>query len=250
MTRRRLRWWRVLRDVYANGGGHSFGVENDFVFERVQEFVRAKGEAARWNLLPHHCERPEAVPTGAEISKVPLREYKPIGSRKRDADEPIARTLRTLGHVPFTWPAPNGYPDVAAAWVNSNNLLTRWNYAFALTTNRILEFDVALESFTHIDTPDVLVDEWSKRVLHRALPEQDRAKLIEHVRGDTSDSACRESGGIVDCVAAFSVSVGRRMTDDGEAPHPQPLSLWERGVRTRPRLAEGEGETSPRPSPC
>lgn len=130
----------------------------------------------------------EAVPTGAEISKVPLREYKPIGARKRDRDEPIARTLRTLGHVPFTWPAPNGYPDVASAWVNSNNLLARWNYAFALTTNRILEFDVALESFTHLDTPEVLVDEWSKRVLNRALPGEDRAKLIEHVRGDTSET--------------------------------------------------------------
>lgn len=30
-----------------------------------------------------------------------------------------------LGQVPFQWPAPNGYPDVAAAW--AANLLPRWN---------------------------------------------------------------------------------------------------------------------------
>lgn len=163
----------VLRTVlYADEFKTSFGQK----VKRPMEFIASS------------LRMTEAAPTGAGISKVPLREYKPIGSRKRDADEPIARTLRTLGHVPFLWPSPNGYPDVASAWINSNNLLTRWNYAFALTTNRILEFDVALESFAQADTPDALVDEWSKRVLNRALPEADRAKLIEHVCEDTSDT--------------------------------------------------------------
>ncbi len=32
-----------------------------------------------------------------------------------------------MGNVPLDWPAPNGYPDVAAAWRSAGNLLTSWN---------------------------------------------------------------------------------------------------------------------------
>lgn len=39
--------------------------------------------------------------------------------------------LQLMGQLPFLWPAPDGYPDVADAW--SSNLLPRWNFALALT---------------------------------------------------------------------------------------------------------------------
>jgi hypothetical protein len=32
-----------------------------------------------------------------------------------------------MGHAPLDWPAPNGYPDVAAAWRSSGTLLDVWN---------------------------------------------------------------------------------------------------------------------------
>jgi uncharacterized protein (DUF1800 family) len=38
--------------------------------------------------------------------------------------------LETMGQLPFNWAAPNGYPDVSAAWMS--NLLPRWNFALAL----------------------------------------------------------------------------------------------------------------------
>jgi hypothetical protein len=31
-----------------------------------------------------------------------------------------------VGHVPLDWPAPNGYPDVAASWRSSSTLLSSW----------------------------------------------------------------------------------------------------------------------------
>jgi uncharacterized protein (DUF1800 family) len=40
-----------------------------------------------------------------------------------------------LGHVPLDWSAPNGYPDVAAAWRSSGALLTQWNYNLGFTGN-------------------------------------------------------------------------------------------------------------------
>jgi uncharacterized protein (DUF1800 family) len=39
----------------------------------------------------------------------------------------ILSTLEALGQTPFGWPAPNGYPDVEGAWLNSGALLARWN---------------------------------------------------------------------------------------------------------------------------
>jgi hypothetical protein len=31
-----------------------------------------------------------------------------------------------MGHSPLDWPAPNGYPDVAAAWRSAGTLLNVW----------------------------------------------------------------------------------------------------------------------------
>lgn len=38
-------------------------------------------------------------------------------------------TLNTSGHVPFSWPAPNGFPDVRPYWQSTNGLLARFNAA-------------------------------------------------------------------------------------------------------------------------
>lgn len=49
---------------------------------------------------------------------------------------PFYRTeemLRQLGQYPHGWHPPNGYPDVAAAWINASGLLYRWNVATDLT---------------------------------------------------------------------------------------------------------------------
>ncbi len=42
----------------------------------------------------------------------------------------VIRTgLESLGQLPFNWPAPNGYPDIDAAWLNAGALIPRWNLA-------------------------------------------------------------------------------------------------------------------------
>ncbi|HID51323.1 MAG TPA: DUF1800 family protein [Anaerolineae bacterium] len=47
----------------------------------------------------------------------------------------IGRWLERLGQLPFHWPPPDGYPDVAPAW--ATNLLPRWNFALALLHNEL-----------------------------------------------------------------------------------------------------------------
>lgn len=124
----------------------------------------------------------DALPTDPALRESLLNGKPRASLPRRRPVEPIARSLRTLGQVPFMWQAPNGYPDAAGAWVNTNNLLTRWNFALALTTNRLLECQLALDN-SSATAPDELVDFWSQRILSRALPAADRTKLVQYVKG-------------------------------------------------------------------
>jgi len=42
-------------------------------------------------------------------------------------------SLDASGHLPFQWPAPNGYPDVRPYWQSSTGFLVRFNAAYAWT---------------------------------------------------------------------------------------------------------------------
>ncbi len=35
--------------------------------------------------------------------------------------------LGQMGHAPLAWPLPNGYPDVAEAWLSAGGMMRRWN---------------------------------------------------------------------------------------------------------------------------
>ena len=41
--------------------------------------------------------------------------------------------LIDLNQPPYGWNPPNGYPDVATAWISTNGMLARWNVAMRLT---------------------------------------------------------------------------------------------------------------------
>ncbi|MGV3618458.1 MAG: DUF1800 domain-containing protein [Fimbriimonas sp.] len=43
--------------------------------------------------------------------------------------------LRQLGHTPFEWPLPNGYPDTMRHW--ADQMLPRWNFGMALLNNGV-----------------------------------------------------------------------------------------------------------------
>ncbi len=40
----------------------------------------------------------------------------------------VGNALYATGQLAFEWPAPNGYPDVEGAWLNTGGLLARWNW--------------------------------------------------------------------------------------------------------------------------
>jgi uncharacterized protein (DUF1800 family) len=52
-----------------------------------------------------------------------------------DAGMEIIDYLRRMGHAPFNYPTPDGYPEQAAPWMGT--LLWRWNFALAVSENGI-----------------------------------------------------------------------------------------------------------------
>ena len=52
--------------------------------------------------------------------------------------------LRRMGHAPFNYPTPDGYPEPAAPWLGT--LLWRWNFALAVSENKLngtkVDFDL------------------------------------------------------------------------------------------------------------
>jgi uncharacterized protein (DUF1800 family) len=52
-----------------------------------------------------------------------------------DAARPLVNYLARMGHMPFEYPAPDGYPAHAEPWMST--LLWRWNFAAKLAQGRI-----------------------------------------------------------------------------------------------------------------
>jgi len=59
------------------------------------------------------------------------------------AHQPLIEYLQRMGQGPFQHPTPDGYPERAAPWLGT--LLWRWNFAFALASNRVPTITVALD---------------------------------------------------------------------------------------------------------
>ena len=59
------------------------------------------------------------------------------------AHQPLIEYLLRMGHGPFQYPTPDGYPDKAAPWLGT--LLWRWNFAFTLASNRVPSVNVPLD---------------------------------------------------------------------------------------------------------
>jgi uncharacterized protein (DUF1800 family) len=54
---------------------------------------------------------------------------------RTDASRQLIDYLVRLGHAPFRYSTPDGYPEEASHW--QSTLLWRWNFATALAANRI-----------------------------------------------------------------------------------------------------------------
>ncbi|MBU6452769.1 MAG: DUF1800 family protein [Cyanobacteria bacterium REEB67] len=58
------------------------------------------------------------------------------------AHKDLTEYLNRLGHGPFQYPTPDGYPDKASYW--TSNLLWRWNFALAISGNKVPDVNTDL----------------------------------------------------------------------------------------------------------
>ncbi len=87
--------------------------------------------------------------------------------------------LVAMGQGLFRWPAPNGYPDVSAAW--GNNLLPRWNFALAWLDDKIPGMSLPLaELLGDINEVSTALDHLAG-LLGQTLSDDKRAQLIAYV---------------------------------------------------------------------
>ena len=100
----------------------------------------------------------------------------------------IENTLAKLGQLPFSWPAPDGYPDHADYWSSTQGLASRWEFALAFAEQTLTANNSAHSAWLdEINTPAELVDQSIDRVMHYKLPDDARNSLINTVSGVTGN---------------------------------------------------------------
>jgi uncharacterized protein (DUF1800 family) len=131
-----------------------------------------------------------------EFDTAPLRLKRPFellvsllratGARYDGNDDLIYR-LDRLGHRPFAWPTPDGYPDTAVEW--SGNVLGRWNLALDAFAGDLPGVEIDVNALAHAghtgqDTIDWL-QFFARLFLSRDLDVSEYNTLLEFVSGDT-----------------------------------------------------------------
>lgn len=159
-----------------------------------QDLVDSTAEVWRQNngeikpVLRHIFSSEEFLQSAGQKFRRPLEFFiamKRVTGADFREDEIMYQALQQLSQVPFNWAPPNGYPDVANAWLNTNNLLKRWNVAMLLTGEfASREPQVDLDLTTGLGTPQTagdLVQTVGQRVFGVALPAEQAAPFVDYV---------------------------------------------------------------------
>ncbi len=101
----------------------------------------------------------------------------------------LTETLNALGQPPFGWGPPNGYPDVAGAWLASGLMLERWNTAIAMTHTAYSEQSSGIDTQIRqrVGTPETvgaLIDRTAEQVFGAPLPGEARAPFLAFMEAD------------------------------------------------------------------
>ncbi len=93
-----------------------------------------------------------------------------------------------MGQPLYGYQTPNGYPDSAAAWVNTGSLLERLNFALALASNKIPGTRVDLAKFAGDKTVNggtadksPVVDQFINLILHGDVSANTKRTLLKQI---------------------------------------------------------------------
>lgn len=97
---------------------------------------------------------------------------------------PLAVEIATMGQPLWGYQAPTGYSENSQSWVSSSALISRLNFALALTTGRL--GDVALEKDTFRNTD---VKEVAANLLSEPLSAPSQATIEDEIKTTPGDGA-------------------------------------------------------------
>ncbi len=101
----------------------------------------------------------------------------------------LAQVVAHLGEPLYLQPAPTGYPETQAQWVNSGALLGRMNAAVALAADRLPGASVNLDEVVPAtEDYEALVDAVNARVLGGTMSAHTRSVILEQL-ADVKDPA-------------------------------------------------------------
>ncbi|MEO8084011.1 MAG: DUF1800 domain-containing protein [Ardenticatenales bacterium] len=93
-----------------------------------------------------------------------------------------------LGHIPFSWLTPDGYPDVKLAWATAAGMLNRWNMAFAHAKGAIVPgFKPHEHRPQDLVGAEALADHWITTLLGRPMLSTDRDIVVACLNGAGAD---------------------------------------------------------------
>jgi uncharacterized protein (DUF1800 family) len=93
----------------------------------------------------------------------------------------LTRAVARMGEPLYRAPAPTGYPEHAAPWVNAGSLVARLNFALTLASDRVRGTEVDVMALVPQPPPadaGALVDALALRLLYEPLSTQTRATML------------------------------------------------------------------------
>jgi uncharacterized protein (DUF1800 family) len=174
-------------------------------------FLASDGDIA--TVLRTMFEAPEFWSPEVYRSKIktPI-EFVVSAARATDVDIanslPMVRALDKLGMPLYGMQTPNGYSWVAEPWVSSGALVSRMNFAIALSSNRVggtyVDWNALLAQPASVQTAtmDAAADSTEKEtrlegiLLGQSASEQTRATVLKEIDGKASQQQAEKEFGI------------------------------------------------------
>jgi uncharacterized protein (DUF1800 family) len=154
-------------------------------FEFAVSAVRATGgKLVSDDFLP--MDRRLAIESGATFGRGMDR----IASAKRKS---LNIEIIEMGQPLFAYQAPTGYTEDSRKWVNTGALISRMNFALALSEHKLIGVSASPTDLilgTDIDKPDLVLDRLNQMFLQGEMTAPTRATLEKHVTsGDDNEAS-------------------------------------------------------------
>ncbi len=97
----------------------------------------------------------------------------------------------TMGQPLFQYQAPTGYPEDSQKWVSSGALISRLNFALALTSGKLGDVRLQTLETSVVGASESSIDRTAAQILHTNISPATRATLLKQVRLASDDPASR-----------------------------------------------------------